>query len=238
MKLDILVFAAHPDDAELSCSGTIIKHIKMGLKVGIVDITRGEMGTRGSAEIRQQESDAASKILGIHVRENLGLADGFFDASVENQLKVIQMIRKYQPEIILANAISDRHPDHGRAAALLQQVHFKSGLRKVVTTLDGVEQTAWRAKALYHYIQDQYIKPDFVVDISDEMEQKMESVRAFKTQFYDPNSLEPATYISSPDFFEAVISRSREMGKLCNGSFAEGFTVIKVPEVRSLTDLL
>jgi bacillithiol biosynthesis deacetylase BshB1 len=237
MKLDILVFAAHPDDAELSCSGTIIKHIKLGKKVGIVDLTRGEMGTRGTAEIRDEESKAASKILGIHVRENLEMEDGFFELSKENQLKVIQMIRKYQPEVILANAIEDRHPDHGRAAKLIQEVHFKSGLTKVRTSYDGIEQKAWRAKKVFHYIQDRLLKPDFVVDITEEMDQKMESVRAFKSQFYDPNSAEPSTYISSPDFYEAIISRCREMGKLSKGTYAEGFTVIKTIEVDNLDSI-
>ncbi len=238
MKLDLLVFAAHPDDAELSCSGTIIKYVKMGKKVGIIDLTRGEMGTRGTAETRAAESKAATEILGIHVRENLGLDDCFFDLSKESQLAIIRMIRKYKPNTILANAIDDRHPDHGRGAKLVSEAFFKAGLRKIETVENGQSQEPWRPAAIYHYIQDRYIQPDFVIDITAEQEQKLDSIRAFKTQFFDPNSNEPNTYISSPQFFETIIARSREFGKLTRkGVFAEGFTVEKILEVNDFEDI-
>lgn len=238
MKLDLLVFAAHPDDAELACSGTIIKHVKMGKKVGIIDLTRGEMGTRGTAETRAEESKNATKILGIHVRENLALDDCFFDLSKESQLAIIRMIRKYKPDTVLANAIDDRHPDHGRGAKLVSEAFFKAGLRKIETFDVGNLQEPWRPGAIYHYIQDRYIKPDFVIDITEEQEQKLDSIRAFKTQFFDPNSNEPQTYISSPDFLETIIARSREFGKLTkSGVFAEGFTVEKIIEVNKFEDI-
>ena len=238
MKLDILVFAAHPDDAELACSGTIIKHVEQGLKVGIVDLTRGEMGTRGTAETRAKESDEATKILGIHARENLNLDDCFFDLSKTSQLEIIRAIRKYQPEIVLANAIDDRHPDHARGAKLVSESFFKAGLIKIETFENGSPQKAWRPKVIYHYIQDRYIQPDFVVDVSQQFEKKMASIRAFKTQFYDPNSEEPSTYISSPDFLESIIARAREFGKLTkNGVYAEGFTIEKTLAVESLSDI-
>lgn len=238
MKLDLLVFAAHPDDAELACSGTIIKHIKLGKKVGIIDLTRGEMGTRGTAETRAEESKSATKILGIHIRENLALDDCFFDLSKESQLAIIRMIRKYKPNTILANAIDDRHPDHGRGAKLVSEAFFKSGLRKIETFENGILQEPWRPSAIFHYIQDRYIKPDFVIDITEEQNQKLESIRAFKTQFFDPNSNEPNTYISSPEFLETIIARSREFGKLTkSGVFAEGFTVEKILEVNNFEDI-
>ncbi len=238
MKLDLLVFAAHPDDAELSCSGTIIKYVKMGKKVGVIDLTRGEMGTRGTAETRAAESKAATEILGIHVRENLGLEDCFFDLGKESQLAIIRMIRKYKPNTILANAIDDRHPDHGRGAKLVSEAFFKAGLRKIETVENGQSQEPWRPSAIYHYIQDRYIQPDFVIDITAEQEQKLDSIRAFKTQFFDPNSDEPNTYISSPHFFEIIIARSREFGKLTRkGVFAEGFTVEKILEVNDFEDI-
>lgn len=239
MKLDILVFAAHPDDAEMSCSGTIMRAIAEGKKVGIVDLTRGEMGTRGTAETRKAESEAATKILGIHTRENLELDDCFFQVDKETQLKVIAKIRKYRPSVVLANAITDRHPDHGRAAKLIQESFFKSGLPKIVTHDEqGNVQEAYRPDSLFHYIQDNHIKPDFVVDITDFVERKMESIKAFKTQFFDPNSTEPQTYISKPDFLESLIGRNREYGKLLkNGTFAEGYTVNKVIEVKDITEI-
>lgn len=238
MKLDLLVFAAHPDDAELACSGTIIKHVKMGKKVGVIDLTRGEMGTRGTAETRAEESKKATEILGIHARENLSLDDCFFDLSKESQLAIIRMIRKYKPLTVLANAIDDRHPDHGRGSKLVSEAFFKAGLRKIETFENGILQEPWRPASIYHYIQDRYIKPDFVIDITDEQEQKLESIRAFKTQFFDPNSDEPNTYISSPEFLETIIARSREFGKLTkSGVFAEGFTVEKIIEVNKFEDI-
>jgi len=230
MKLDILVLAAHPDDAEISCGGTIAKHIALGKKVGVVDLTRGELGTRGTAEIRDEEAAASSKILGLSVRENLRLRDGFFTNSEEEKLKIVAAIRKYQPEIILANAVSDRHPDHGRAAQLISDATFLSGLAKVETTLEGNpdsyrEQNAWRPKAVYHYIQSLYIKPDFVVDVSDFWEKKIEALRAFKSQFYDPNSNEPETFISNPGFLKLIEARGHELGYIIGAKYGEGFTV-------------
>ncbi len=237
MKLDILVFAAHPDDAELACSGTIMKHIAMGKKVGIVDLTRGEMGTRGTAETRKAESEAATAILGIHVRENLEMRDCFFENDEAHQLKIIRMIRKYHPEIVLANAIEDRHPDHGRGGKLTADAAFKAGLAKIRTFDGEQEQEAYRPKQLFHYIQDRYIQPDFVIDITDFMDRKLEAIKAFKTQFFDPDSQEPVTYISTPDFMETIIARAREFGKPVGGVFGEGFTSEKLLGVSNLFEL-
>lgn len=238
MKLDILVLAAHPDDAEISCGGTIAKHIALGKKVGVVDLTRGELGTRGTAEIRDQEATASSKVLGLFVRENLGLRDGFFQNSEADQLKVAAAIRKYQPEIVLTNAVHDRHPDHGRASELVYQSSFLSGLAKVETTLDGKQQTAWRPKAVYHFIQSLYIQPDFVVDVSDFWEKKIESLRAFKSQFYDPQSNEPETYISNPGFMKLIEARGHELGYTIGVKYGEGFTVRRHIGAKNLFDLL
>jgi bacillithiol biosynthesis deacetylase BshB1 len=232
MKLDILVFAAHPDDAELACSGTIALHVAQGLKVGIVDLTQGELGTRGTIETRYAEAQTSSQILSISVRENLKLADGFFEMDEPTLLKLVEAIRKYQPRIILANAIHDRHPDHGRAAALVSRAHFLSGLTKVKTT-----SPAYRAEHVYHYIQDQYIQPDFVVDISAYWETKLNAIRAFKTQFFDPHSPEPATYISSPLFLEAIEARAKEFGHAAGYHYAEGFTKEKTLGVTNLFNL-
>ncbi|MGC4021186.1 MAG: bacillithiol biosynthesis deacetylase BshB1 [Cyclobacteriaceae bacterium] len=225
MKLDILVIGAHPDDAEISCGATIAKHIALGKKVGIVDLTRGELGTRGTAEIRDQEAADSAKILGISIRENLGLRDGFFQNSEADQFKVVSILRKYQPEIVLTNAIHDRHPDHGRASDLVYESTFLSGLIKVETKLDGVEQKAWRPKAVYHFIQSLYIQPDFVVDVSDFWDKKIESLRAFKSQFYDPNSKEPETFISNPGFMKLIEARGHELGYTIGAKYGEGFTV-------------
>lgn len=238
MKLDILVFAAHPDDAELACSGTIMKHIALGKKVGIVDLTRGEMGTRGTAQTRLEESIASTKILGIHTRDNLEMDDCFFGNDRDNQLKIIRMIRRYRPSVVLANAINDRHPDHGRGAALVSEAFFKAGLPKIGTEDNGLAQEAWRPQNIYHYIQDRYIKPDFVIDITDYMDRKMDSIKAFKTQFYDPDSAEPGTYISTPNFIYSIDARAREFGKLGGGIFGEGFTTEKTPVVEDLFRLL
>ena len=219
MKLDILVMAAHPDDAELSCSGTILKHIAAGKKVGIVDFTRGELGTRGTPEIRLQESADATKILGLHARENLGIRDGFFRNDEETQLKLIEVIRKYQPEVVLANALEDRHPDHGKGAQLAIDACFLSGLRQIKTG----DLPTWRPTQLYHYIQDRYLEPDFVVDISAHWDQKESAIRAFKSQFFDPSSTEPASYISSPDFLHFIQARAMEMGHKIGVKYGEGF---------------
>lgn len=238
MKLDILVLAVHPDDAELGCSGTILKHIALGKKVGIVDLTRGELGTRGTAETRDAEAADSAKILGLHARENLAFKDGFFKNDEAHQLEVIRMIRKYQPEIILCNALRDRHPDHGRANSLATDSVFLSGLPKIKTQQDGVDQEAWRPRLLLHYIQDQYIQPDVIIDITPYIETKIKSIQAFKTQFFNPEAEEgPATYISSPEFFESVIGRAREMGKSIGATYAEGFTSHKLLGVDNLFDL-
>jgi bacillithiol biosynthesis deacetylase BshB1 len=238
MKLDILVFAVHPDDAELGCSGTILKHIAEGKKVGIVDFTRGELGTRGTAETRDEEAADSAKILGLHARENLRFKDGFFKNDEQHQLEIIKMVRKYQPEIILTNALHDRHPDHGRAGDLANDAIFLSGLIKIETTIDGVKQEAWRPRLILQYIQDRYITPDIIIDISAFIEQKIACIRAFKTQFDSPDNKEPQTYISSPEFLEAVIGRSREFGKNIGAKYGEGFTSRKLLGVESLFSLL
>ncbi|RZK76189.1 MAG: bacillithiol biosynthesis deacetylase BshB1 [Pedobacter sp.] len=239
MKLDILVLAVHPDDAELGCSGTILKHIAEGKKVGVIDFTRGELGTRGTAETRDQEAAESAKILGLHARENLRLRDGFFANDEKHQLEVIKMIRKYQPEIVLSNAIDDRHPDHARAGDLANDACFYSGLSKVETILDGENQLPWRPSLVLQYIQDRYQKPDVIIDITPYIETKIACIQAFKTQFYNPDQEEgPGTYISSPEFFESVIGRAREMGKSIGATYAEGFTSRKLLGVNSLFDLI
>ena len=238
MKLDILAFAAHPDDIELSCSATLMKHIDMGKTVGIIDLTQGELGTRGNVDTRYAEAAEASKIMGITARENLRFKDGFFDFSEENKRKIIEQIRRFQPEIVLANAIEDRHPDHGRAAKLVADSCFLAGLRKIETSYDGVNQVAHRPKAVYHYIQDHYIKPDFIVDASGYVDRKLEAIKAFKTQFYDPNSIEPATPISGEEFFDFVKSRMIQNGRIIGVKYAEGFTSAREIGVHNLFDLL
>lgn len=223
MKLDILAFAVHPDDAELSCSGTLLAEKMNGKKTGIIDLTQGELGTRGSAATRKEEADASAKILRVDVRENLGIADGFFKNDEAHQRIVIAAIRKYQPEIILCNAPADRHPDHGRSAKLVEDAAFLSGLMKIETADAAGIQKAWRPKYVFNYIQDRYLQPDFVIDISAVMEQKIESIKAFATQFYNPSLNEPQTYISSPDFLDSVIYRSKMMGKMIGVEYGEGY---------------
>jgi bacillithiol biosynthesis deacetylase BshB1 len=237
MKLDILVFAVHPDDAELGCSGTILKHIAAGKKVGIIDLTRGELGTRGTAESRDQESAESARILGLHIRENLKMRDGFFRNDEEHQLKIIQMIRKYTPEIVLSNALHDRHPDHGRAGDLVYDALFLSGLTKIKTEFDGKNQNAFRPRLLLQYIQDRYIKPDIIVDVTDFWDKKLECIHAFKTQFFNSDNDEHQTYISSPDFLKAIEARSREFGKSIGAVHAEGFTSRKLLGIDDLTKL-
>ena len=237
MKLDILCFGAHPDDVELSCSGTILKEIASGKKVGIVDLTRGELGTRGSAEIRDAEAAKAAEILGVSVRENLGFRDGFFVNDEKHQLEVIKMIRKYQPEIVLCNAIDDRHIDHSKGSKLVSDACFLSGLRRIETVLDGENQTASRPKQVYHYIQWKNIEPDFVVDISGYMDTKLESVLAYSSQFYDPNSKEPVTPITSKTFLDSIKYRAEDLGRLVGVTHAEGFTTERYLAVNSLADL-
>ncbi|MEY4432832.1 MAG: hypothetical protein RLZZ44_962 [Bacteroidota bacterium] len=238
MKLDILAFGAHPDDVELGCSGTILKEISLGKKVGIIDLTRGELGTRGSADLRDQEAAEAAKILGVSVRENLRFRDGFFANDEAHQLKVIQMIRKYQPEIVLCNAIDDRHIDHSRGSQLVSDACFLSGLMKIETQLDGQAQQAWRPKLVYHYIQWKDSKPDFVVDITGFTDKKVDSILAYKSQFYDPNSKEPESPITSKNFMESLHYRSRDLGRLVGVEHAEGFTVERYLAVNSLGDLI
>ncbi|HLG35939.1 MAG TPA: bacillithiol biosynthesis deacetylase BshB1 [Bacteroidia bacterium] len=238
MKLDILAFAAHPDDVELSCSGTLLLHKSLGKKIGIVDLTRGEMGTRGTPETRKKEADAASKILQLDARENLGFEDCFFINDKEHRMKVVSVIRKYQPNIVLANAIADRHPDHARAAQLISESCFIAGLKKTETILDGNQQSLWKVKALYHYMQDRYIKPDFVVDVSEWFEKKMESVLAYKSQFYNPDSKETDTPISSKNFLEFLRSRAAEMGRNIGVQYAEGFTASRIPGIKNISDLI
>lgn len=237
MKLDILVLAAHPDDAELSCGGTIASHVAMGKKVGVVDYTRGELGTRGTVEIRAREAETSSKVLGVSVRENLDFADGFFKNDREHQLAVIQKIRQYQPDIVIANAVSDRHPDHGRGAELSRDACFLSGLRMIETELDGTKQQQWRPKQVWHMIQSIYIKPDLVVDVSDYWETKMKSIRCFKSQFDASEGDGPGTFLTTPIFMKFIEARAQEVGHSVGAAYGEGFTNDKQIGVHSLYDL-
>lgn len=239
LKLDILVLPVHPDDAELGCAGTILKHLALGHKVGIVDLTRGELGTRGTAEIRDKESAKSAEILGLTIRENLALPDGFFENTKEHQLKVIEAIRKYQPEIVITNAYHDRHPDHGRANRLVEDAAFLAGLRRIETSINGQPQQEWRPKQLLHFIQDRYIQPDIIIDVTEYWDTKIASVLAFGSQFHNPewNEDEPQTYISSPEFIQVVEARAREFGKSIGARFGEGFTSRKILGVDNLFDL-
>lgn len=238
MKLDILAFGAHPDDVELGCSGTIAKEISLGRKVGIIDLTRGELGTRGSVEIRNAESAKASELLGVSIRENLDMRDGFFVNDEAHQLKIIRMIRKYQPEIVLCNAVDDRHIDHGKGSKLVSDACFLSGLRRIETEFNGENQQAWRPKVVYHYIQWKNLQPDFVVDISGFMDVKMESILAYGSQFYNPNANEPESPITSKNFLDSVRYRAQDLGRIIGTDFGEGFTVERYLAVNSLGDLL
>ncbi|APG59069.1 bacillithiol biosynthesis deacetylase BshB1 [Christiangramia salexigens] len=238
MKLDILAIGSHPDDVELSCAGTIAKEIHRGKKVGILDLTRGELGTRGSAEIRDKEAKAAANILGVEVRHNLGFSDGFFQNDKAHKLEVIKMLRKYKPEIVLCNAIDDRHIDHGRGSNLVSDACFLSGLRRIETSYEGEEQEAWRPKQVYHYIQWKNLKPDFVVDVSGFMDKKIEAVLAYKSQFFNENSDEPQTPISSSNFLDSIDYRARDLGRLINTDHAEGFNVERLVAVDSIFDLI
>ncbi|MFD1064331.1 bacillithiol biosynthesis deacetylase BshB1 [Winogradskyella litorisediminis] len=237
MKLDILAFGAHPDDVELGCGATIAKEVSNGKKVGIIDLTRGELGTRGTAKIRDKEASDAAKILGISVRENLSFADGFFVNDRAHQLQIIKILRKYQPEIVLCNAIDDRHIDHGRGSKLVSDACFLSGLIKIETTLDNKKQEKWRPSVVYHYIQWKDIVPDFVVDVSGFMDKKMNSVKAYKTQFYDPKTNEPETPITSKNFIDSITYRASNLGRLIGTDYAEGFTTERYAAVNSLYDL-
>ncbi|MDF0708421.1 bacillithiol biosynthesis deacetylase BshB1 [Flagellimonas okinawensis] len=240
MKLDILVFGAHPDDAELGAGATIAKEVSKGKKVGIVDLTRGELGTRGSAEIRDKEAAKAAEILGVTVRENMEFADGFFVNDKEHQLELIKIIRKYRPEIVLCNAVDDRHIDHGKGSKLVSDACFLSGLMKIDTKMDGDDswQEAWRPKLIYHFIQWKNLEPDFVVDVSGFIEKKTDAIMAYGSQFYDPDSDEPETPISSKNFTDSVNYRARDLGRIIGVDYAEGFTVERYVGVDSLDDLI
>jgi bacillithiol biosynthesis deacetylase BshB1 len=238
MKIDILAFGAHPDDVELGCSGTIAKEISLGKTVGIIDLTRGELGTRGSAEIRDEEAADAAKILGVSIRENLGMRDGFFVNDEMHQMAVIRMIRKYKPEIVLCNAIDDRHIDHGKGSKLVSDACFLSGLRKIETELDGQKQEAWRPKHVYHFIQWKNIAPDFVVDITGFTNIKQRAILAYGSQFYDPNTNEPETPIATKNFLDSLHYRTQDLGRLIGSEHAEGFTVERYVAVNSLGDLI
>jgi bacillithiol biosynthesis deacetylase BshB1 len=238
MKTDLLFIAAHPDDVELCCGGTVLRHIAMGYTVGVVDLTAGELGTRGTAETRAQEAAKASQILGLSFRDNLGLPDGFFDLSEASKRKIICAIRQYQPDIVITNAVQDRHPDHGRASQLVSESCFLSGLRKIETTdMHGNPQAAWRPRHVYHMIQDFFIKPDICVDITPYVDKKFEAIMAFSTQFFNPDSKDPVTPISGSDFFEFLMGRCREMGRTIGVEFAEGYTVERPVRVQDFMTL-
>lgn len=233
MKTDILAFGAHPDDVELGCGGTVAKLVSEGKSVAIVDLTEGELGTRGSRETRNEEAKSAANILKVLARENLKMSDAFFEHSEENIRKIVHILRKYQPEIVLANALDDRHPDHARAAKLVSDACFVSGLRKIETFENGKLQPVWRPKQIFNYIQWKHIKPEFVMDISDFMETKISACLAYKTQFYDPDSNEPITPISTKDFLESVSYRAKDLGRLAGVEYAEGFTSEKLLAVKN-----
>jgi bacillithiol biosynthesis deacetylase BshB1 len=234
MKLDILAFAAHPDDVELSASGTLMRYVAEGKKIGIIDLTEGELGTRGTVETRYEEATDSAKIMGLSARHNLRMADGFFEDNIDNKRLIIEQIRKYQPEIVLANSISDRHPDHGRAGKMVADACFLSGLRKIETDLEGEEQLPHRPRLVAHYIQDFYLEPSFVIDVTDYVDRKIEVIKAFKTQFYDPNSPEPSTPISGEEFFDFIKGRMLNMGRPAGMKYAEGFTISRVFGVKDL----
>lgn len=240
MKLDLLAFGVHPDDIELSCAGTLLVEKNNGKKIGIIDLTRGELGTRGTAETREEEAETSAKILGVDARENLDMPDAFFKNDEENQRKIVTVLRKYQPEIVLCNAVDDRHPDHGRAAKLVADSCFLSGLRKIETFDNNDKQEIWKPKYVLNYIQDQYFTPSFVIDISDVIEKKLEAIRAFKTQFFtgSGNDNEPQTYISTPEFLESIINRSKMFGKMIGVKHAEGFISKKMVGINSLDALV
>jgi bacillithiol biosynthesis deacetylase BshB1 len=239
MKLNILAFAAHPDDVELACAGTLAKHVAMGQNVGVVDLTEGEMGTRGTPQIRLKEAAKSAEILGLKVRENLGFSDAFFKNDIAHQTEIVKKIRQYQPDTILANAISDRHPDHGRASEAVSEAVFLAGLSKFETKDDsGKVQEAYRPSKVYHYIQSLPIRPDFLVDVSEQWEKKMKAIRAFESQFYKPGSEEAETYISSPRFLKMIEARAMELGQIIGVDYAEGFTVERHLGVKDLNGLI
>jgi N-acetylglucosamine malate deacetylase 1 len=239
MKLDVLAIGVHPDDVELSCAGVLLVEKNKGKKTGIIDLTLGELGTRGSAETRLQEATEAAKILNVDVRENLKMADGFFENNREHQLRIIQAIRKYQPDVILCNAPSDRHPDHGRSARLVSDAAFLAGLMKIETKNEGENQDPWKPAYILNYIQDKFIYPSFVIDITDVFETKLASIKAYGTQFHNPDAGDgPQTYISTPGFLESIICRSKMMGRMIGVKHGEGFITEKITGLRSLDALI
>ena len=238
-KVDILAIGVHPDDIELGCGGTIVKHIDLGFTVGAIDLTQGELGTRGSAEIRLKEAEASKKLMGLKFRENLGFEDGFVTADNNAyQLEIVKRIRKYQPDIVLCNAIDDRHPDHPHSASLVSTACFLAGLTKIETEFDGAVQSAWRPQQVLHYIQWKPIKPDFVIDITGYMDTKLAAVKAYRSQFHDPTSSEPETLISSKQFLDSVNYRASDLGRLIGVEYAEGFTSDKLIGLDRLDHLL
>jgi len=236
--LDILAFGAHPDDVELGCGGTIIKELNAGRSVGIIDLTRGELGTRGTAEIRDKESASAAKVMGVQIRENLGFKDGFFKNDESHQIEIIKIIRKYKPKIVLCNAKDDRHIDHPKGADLVSEACFLSGLEKVKTELNSKPQQSWRPSNVYHYIQWKNISPDFLVDISGFEQIKMDAIKCYSSQFYDPNSIESETLISKKNFLDTIFNRSLDLGRLIGVDHAEGFTSNKIVGAESINDLI
>lgn len=238
MKLDILAIGAHPDDVELGCGATLAKEVSLGKKIGILDLTRGELGTRGSSEIRAQEAAKAAEILGVAFRENLGFADGFFTNDREHQLKIIEVIRKYRPDIVLCNATDDRHIDHPKGSKLVSDACFLAGLRKIQTELNGEQQQAWRPKQIYHYIQWKNLEPDVVVDVSGFLKVKMAAVQAFSSQFYNPKSEEPSSPISSKNFLDSVRYRAQDLGRLIGVASAEGYNSERYVAVKSFDNLI
>ena len=238
MKLDILAFGAHPDDVELGCAGTLAKEVALGKKVGIIDLTQGELGTRGSKELRAEEAKQAQEILGVVIRENLKMRDGFFINNENHQLQIIEKIRKYQPEIVLCNAKEDRHIDHAKGSKLVSDACFLSGLQKIETSCNGELQKPWRPKAVYHYIQWKNITPDVVVDISEFIDIKIKAVIAYSSQFYNPNSNEPQTPIATQNFLESIKYRAQDFGRIIHTNYAEGFTAERYVAVNRITDLI
>jgi N-acetylglucosamine malate deacetylase 1 len=239
MKLDVLAIGVHPDDVELGCSGTLINEVKRGKKIGVIDLTQGELGTRGTIETRYEEAAEAARILGASARENLKMRDGFFKNDEVHQLQLIQVLRKYQPEIVIGNVLEDRHPDHGRAGQLIYDACFLSGLKQVKTIgEDGKEQQKWRPKHLLHYLQDRFYEPDLIVDITDVWQQRLDSIKAYKTQFHNPDSIGDQTYISSPEFLESITARARMLGKRIGVQFAEGFVSKKSIGIKNLDALI
>ena len=237
-QLDILAFGAHPDDVELSCGGTIAKEVSFGKIVGIVDLTRGELGTRGSADLRDKEAKQAASILEVAIRENLGFRDGFFKNDEVHQLEIIKILRKYRPKVVLCNAQTDRHIDHGRAASLIHDASFLSGLRKIETVVDKTPQTPWRPSQVYHYMQWNNDPCDFVVDISEFIDKKMAAILAYSSQFYDEKSKEPETPISSQQFLDSIQNRAADLGRMIGVNFAEGFTTQRQLAVSQISDLI